>query len=153
MISRISAVIVCILSAVWLARAPDWEPLIATIVAFSSYIGIEIAQKQKRETKTDPPKVEQTPPEKKPVLEETKPGTHLQPIDKDSERVLTFLANKSSGAWSAHVGHELKMTIAEVEFCFDQLRDHKLIRQVRADTGSGAEYGVTPEGRKLLFQK
>jgi len=46
MITRIGAVVLSILSAVWLARTPDWEPLIALLTSFGSYLGIEIAQRR-----------------------------------------------------------------------------------------------------------
>ncbi len=45
MLARFSAVVISILTAVWLARAPDWEPLIAFLAAFGSYVGIEIKQR------------------------------------------------------------------------------------------------------------
>jgi len=44
MLARISAVVISILCAVWLARSPDWEPLIAFLTTFGGYLGIEWRQ-------------------------------------------------------------------------------------------------------------
>ncbi len=51
MLVRLTAVVAAILSAVWLARAPDWEPVIALLTAFSGYLGIEIVHYRKEKQK------------------------------------------------------------------------------------------------------
>jgi hypothetical protein len=53
MISRITSVVMCILCTAWLARAPDWEPLIALISAIGVYVGVEFSQYPKHKQHKD----------------------------------------------------------------------------------------------------
>ena len=52
MLTRVTAVIASVLSAVWLARAPDWEPILALLTTFSGYLGIEIVHHRKHKHKS-----------------------------------------------------------------------------------------------------
>lgn len=75
----------------------------------------------------------------------------LPPPDVTCMKVLRFLADRSDGAYAAHVAFKTSLSVGQVEFCFDQLLLRKLIRQYRADQGSGVEYAATPAARTLFF--
>ena len=53
MLGRFTTVIASVLSAVWLARAPDWEPLIALLTLFFGYLGVEIVHYRKQKQKSE----------------------------------------------------------------------------------------------------
>jgi hypothetical protein len=59
MIARFTTVVALLLSVVWLCREPSWEPVIAVLTFFSTYLGIEIvhyrkAQQDAIESKYEP---------------------------------------------------------------------------------------------------
>jgi hypothetical protein len=43
-LQRIAALIIVLLSLVWLCRAPDWEPMIAFVTALTAYLGLDFWQ-------------------------------------------------------------------------------------------------------------
>jgi hypothetical protein len=68
MFKRISAVIACILTAVWLSRQPDWEPLAAFVALFLAYVGIEVSD-YRRQQKKKPVDSSQSPkPPPQPIV-------------------------------------------------------------------------------------
>ena len=86
-------------------------------------------------------------------IDSFRPTADSSPLTDNAETVLEFLMNKPEGTYSIHLAHEVRLKVAQVEIAIDQLKGRDFVKQTKACTGCGAEYGTTPKGRAYYAKK
>lgn len=135
MITRIGAVIVCILSAIWLARTPDWEPLIALITGFGGYLALEFTQGHKKKDDQD-----RSHKEKKGKI-----GS------KEEESIITHIAIHGAKE-SQELAAEMGISKIRSEYLCDQLYKKGFIEYPAAWINR-CPYYLTEKAREYLITK